>query len=66
MTVKNKIKQLECCGWKLSDVARFNDNRKSVNYIFTSGDEWRVVMYTENNVIKKIDVVYLGIEQLPF
>lgn len=66
MTVKNKIKQLEHCGWKLKDVVRFNDNRKSVNYIFTSDDEWCVVIYTENNVIKKIDDVYLGIEQLPF
>lgn len=33
----------------------FNDDKKSVNYIFISGNERRVI-YTQNGIIKAIDI----------
>lgn len=53
--LKNKIEQFKRCGWILHDVIDFNDGKKSVNYIFVSGNERRVI-YTQNGIIKAIDI----------
>ena len=53
--LKNKIEQFKRCGWILYDVIDFNDGKKSVNYIFVSGNERRVI-YTQNGIIKAIDI----------
>ena len=53
--LKNKIEQFKRCGWILYDVIDFNDDKKSVNYIFVSGNERRVI-YTQNGIIKAIDI----------
>lgn len=53
--LKNKIEQFKRCGWILHDVIDFNDDKKSVNYIFVSGNERRVI-YTQNGIIKAIDI----------
>lgn len=55
--LKNKIEQFKRCGWILHDVIDFNDDKKSVNYIFISGNERRVI-YTQNGIIRKIDAIF--------
>lgn len=57
MRVSKAIAQFQRTGWKLQRIIDFKNDKKSVNYIFENGDEKRVI-FTKNNIVKKIDVTY--------